>query len=1100
MGVSCQPSLLQHKSSSHHKTAPRSPSYGHTRPYDHPPRHSLLSYPPHHTGHRPPPISPPQPPLPSRHSHDKGPLPQQRRHSDIPCGKRQQRISHDYPINGRVYDHPVNGRISPSRRDSAASPHRQISRNYREPDSRISPHSKGSVISPRSIPNGSPSHFRNISHHHHHHRHHHHHKARRHSSHTAVKMSPDHRDASRSWSPPPPPPALSSPPCASSSAWHRSWNVNNVKTEFKSPEQERQPPLPYHNGYRGSPPDHLPFRPPPVKEDRIIKEICRTPSPPPPHTPPQPPSLGSPLPLLPSTPLPPPPPPRRPVSLSAHSPDPPTGCIPRQRPLSPSLSLKKRRRLFTEEDGRGNKELNSDGKKGNERCVDTNRRRHTVCGTEQGTRTPTLKATKAKRERPPGKSLPSYDSTPEISPVQKKRKRKLSDRLSSQISSRQTRLDMFFSDDRDITPPLEPKPLSPRVTGGNHRELAAPGKGAALTVPCVVLNFPAKPDDGGKHSDVSGGGSGVQPHPPIPQSLTSEVKRESKVKQEPDKKLLEHTVEVSQSSSSSFSSVVEAKCSGPENLPRSPLASVCESHMASPLPPLPSPSSPPSPPPPLPPPSPPVVQVAAIPAWSTTELQMKGENSPDQLEVRVGVCNSGGLSAVSNFPPAPKSSWNFVVVHMDRHDAKFVESLEEIVNKGFCIPSDQINVVLRHILSVSDQNLLLRLNSVLTIDSTSRSVAGLPSKVIWNLVEDCCRQLFPSSGTPPTSPGSYPHSAHTVLLYLSSLLVADAAATTNLGRLSLVQQILSPATHWRHVRVVVDLFLELLVRPPPSSPLPDLLPVLARLLSMCSMCSSLVSRQTGAGDGAVRLARELSSRMSKLSSLQLKAEFIRLIPCHSLCEKIINIHLQTEFPLPTPSLDHTPLSSDHVTLEVIAATHLHRYPNHNHGLQQDLTSFLFLLFHLLHYHCSRLLDPPAAATLTSFHPDPSPSSLTSSTSNLPPSPAFHLPSTSHPLPSPSSTRPPITSSTSPTSHSLPSPTSPHPSSTTSTTCLSPAPPSTSLSPVDLARKLNPISNQIQQLLQRLLEDGNQLQELTSPDCWFYLRLLQNMFSWQHITK
>ena len=1017
-------------------------------------------------------MTPPHP-LPSRYVKHSS---KRRHHSSSPHGTKKPRISHHYLFNGRD---------SLDRRSVPVSPHRQISSSREQyvtshhRDSRISPRGKGSVMSPTSLSHGSPPHWKTISHLHH--------RANGSTSHIRVTPPPSSAYASSS----------------------------KVKTEYRSPEEARYR-LPHHTF--GSPPDNLPLHVPLVKQERLVRELSPTPSPPPPRSPPSPHS--------PMQPLPPPPPCTPPPShVSPHSPGPPSGCIPRQSPLLMTLSLKKkRRRLFTEEDGKRKREFNI--KKESETPVskvDTERRRKSI-----GDRTPSHEAgtsrrpsRETKRGRS-GKSLFSYDSTPEISPVQKKGKRKSSVRLSGQGSSRQTRLETYFPDDRDITPPLEPDNLfSLGAVGENHRDLVAPAMGRA---PHVVLKSPAKPVCG---AYVSGDGSALRhrvAHPLVSyphshsQSPTPRVKREpssmlESASEEEDKAKPALPSSYSPLSATSFSSGDGGtKCSRPKSLPQLSVASSsCAVHgLQTPPPLLPrgertdhrdASLSPPS--------VPPAGQDTAIPAWSETELEMKGENqsvSPDLLGVGMFGVDRTGPCTDSAFPPAPKSSWNYVVVHMDtqrrrRDNTKFVESLEEIVSNGFYIPDAQIGVILKHIQCVSEPFLLLRLHSVLTVDASSRRSVGLSSREVWSLIEDCCLQV-PSSGTPSSPPRSYPQSAHVVLLYLVSLLATDAAtATTNVGRVALIEQTLSPGAHWRHVRVMVDLLFEQLVRPPPLSALPDLLPLLAVLLSMCA---SFSSRRTGCGDGAMRLARELSSRMSKLSSVQLKTDFLLLIPCQSLREKIINIHLQKEFPLPTFLLSHTPVPSDHVTLELIAVTHFHRCPSRRDGSPQDLAFFLSLLFHLLHSHCSRLLGPAAAGTLSFSHhlQSPSPCSPTTatSTSHPPPSPSCTHPpctastSTSYPFPSPSSSHPPPTMSTFTNfSHPhQPSPSSFHPPSPTST--------STALSPIDLARRLEPILKEIRQLFQRLSQDEALLQEMTSPDCWFHLQLLQNMFSCHHITE
>ena len=534
------------------------------------------------------------------------------------------------------------------------------------------------------------------------------------------------------------------------------------------------------------------------------------------------------------------------------------------------------------------------------------------------------------------KRLLLYDSTPEISPVKKARKRRISSatRHSSQDSNRQTRLDRFFSGDRETTPPLEElrrvssaKPVS-EISGGLKTE------NESLVKP---VRFVSETDASGASCFVPSLADCLSPLP-----VASSVKQEPRSQVSPSNSPLlshaqlrsetEYCPEIQPLMSSSNGAVQELP--SPEDAPSSPLRTG---------------------------------PVATIPAWSDSELETRGESQAELMAVQMSGLDLSSRSATV-VHPASKSSWNYVVVCMSaaansaRAHQMFVEALEEVVSKGYCIPDTHICDVLRHVLCVSDPRLLLRLNSLLTIDANSRSAVVLPAHEAWELIEDCCRQLPCSRSSPKVPPQSHqPCAQHVVLLYLSSLLVADAAANTP-GKPPLVQRVLSPSTQWRRVLLVINLLADLLVNcsqqqyPPPLSSLPDLLPVLARLLSMCASSSR---GESGGEDGAMRLARELSSRMSKLSSVQLKTDLLLLIPCHQLRERIIHVHLQTQFPLQ----DQTALSSDHITLDLIAASHLHRCPSRRDGSSRDLTLFLTLLFHLLHSHCSQLLHPVAPSHL-----------------------------------------------------------------------------------------------------------------------------------------
>lgn len=348
----------------------------------------------------------------------------------------------------------------------------------------------------------------------------------------------------------------------------------------------------------------------------------------------------------------------------------------------------------------------------------------------------------------------------------------------------------------------------------------------------------------------------------------------------------------------------------------------------------------------------PTRETFSLPCWSDSELNMMGEACTSPLIEHEVL----GIQATScGRAPASVSCWNWVEVYMEGDSAKFVEALEEINGRGCYIPDAHVDAVLRCILRITDCSLLVRVHSVLVADVSYRSNSALSANKLWELMEDCSRTLLQVSSS--SCPRPYPHSAHVVMLHLMSLLAKDV--TTHKDNLSCasIQCILSPVSQWRHVMVVLDLLQQLpLNRSPSPPPLPDLLPGLARLLCMSVSTSSEHEYE----EGANRLARELSSRMSRLPSVHLKLDFLLLFPCYLLREKTISIHLTTEFV--SSQTPHLP--PEQVTLELISTSHFCRGPYRRGQSSPDLLFFLSLLYHLLHSHCSKLLGP------SFLHPNP----------------------------------------------------------------------------------------------------------------------------------
>lgn len=352
-------------------------------------------------------------------------------------------------------------------------------------------------------------------------------------------------------------------------------------------------------------------------------------------------------------------------------------------------------------------------------------------------------------------------------------------------------------------------------------------------------------------------------------------------------------------------------------------------------------------------------QAMAIPRWTTDELKEKSKPlslpSTDPL--------LPGLYAVSlqadSGSPFTKFFWSALETRaqaMEGRDGKrseqYVHMLEELTSRGCFIPHHHMERVLRTVLTLSDTDLLLRVHSVLVSDASLRPSAGLSVALLWDLMEVCCKKL--SQGLDTTAESStgepYPLSAHVVLLYLTALLVKDLAGCEVEMDSSLVERTLSLTSKWQHVLIVLDLLFKLLPNNPAPSSLPDLCSVLSVLI-----CLPVVTSQKCDQDGTSRLARELSHRVARLPTSQLKTHFLLLLPCHLLREKVISIHLDTEFLLLQDLPQDRYLPSDRVSLELIANTHLCRSSYRHDGTPHDLSLFLFLQCHLLQSHCAQLL-------------------------------------------------------------------------------------------------------------------------------------------------
>ena len=366
---------------------------------------------------------------------------------------------------------------------------------------------------------------------------------------------------------------------------------------------------------------------------------------------------------------------------------------------------------------------------------------------------------------------------------------------------------------------------------------------------------------------------------------------------------------------------------------------------------------------------------SSIPRWSASDLKMRSKSLSSssfafQLPRECSVYLQAETSA-----PFSQSCWNnldtqaqFLEEGRKKRCEQYVQTLEEITKGGHYIPTLHLEPVLRQVLSVTSEALLLRLHSVLAVDATLQPSAGLPPTVLWNLLEMCCKIILralsstsagsSSTGTVGSGLSAFSPSlpAQVVLTYLTSTLTKELAVSSCRTELELclVQQTLSLTSKWQHILLVLDLLFTSIHKMSISStsscssslPLPDLRATLATLI-----CLPVVTAPDQ-DEGATRLAREISCRLARLPSHHLKTCLLLLLPCHLLREKVISIHLDSEF---CPSGDLLSVPVEHVSLDVIAISHLCRSPYHHDGRPHDVALFLFLIYHLLQSHCGVML-------------------------------------------------------------------------------------------------------------------------------------------------
>lgn len=340
--------------------------------------------------------------------------------------------------------------------------------------------------------------------------------------------------------------------------------------------------------------------------------------------------------------------------------------------------------------------------------------------------------------------------------------------------------------------------------------------------------------------------------------------------------------------------------------------------------------------------------------------------------------------------------------------------LEKLLSHGSYIPSSRLKKVLTTVLRLRSSDSVRQACRVLHQDLCIRRETDVPDSCVWHLLESCMKTLQWEKGAVSLT------TAKVVLNYLFGLLVKDFNSKTDNPKSSLIEKVLSLGRQWQRVAKVLDCLFSLQEQGTPSDP-GEVVPSLVCLPLLT--CTQLERR-----DQATRLARELSERLGKLSSVETRKQLLLSLPSHYLRELVLDLHLAAHCALsPTASQD-CPGNRD-LSIAVIGCVHMKRGPYHHDGRQHDDPGyFLFQLCHLLQSHVCNL----EGAALLSFLVPSDPGS---------------------PLP-------------------------PH------WLACSPCP------PLELRKSLSDLRQQVEALTERLMQDPALLASLTDGENWLYLQLLR----------
>ena len=271
--------------------------------------------------------------------------------------------------------------------------------------------------------------------------------------------------------------------------------------------------------------------------------------------------------------------------------------------------------------------------------------------------------------------------------------------------------------------------------------------------------------------------------------------------------------------------------------------------------------------------------------------------------------------------------------------------LQEIILHGSHIPSEELSTLLEHVLKLSKEEDIKKVNYLLQQDLLLQEKIDVSGETLWTIIEKCLETLEESHSSAVSRLRS-----EVVLSYVFGLLFKDLNGKTGEPGDSLVEKMLSLRNKWSNLTKLLHLLCSTIERESEK----DLLDLLMSLVSL----PLLTCRQLDRRELATRLAREISNRLGGLSSTEKKRQLLLSIPSDYLRERVIRIHLKTNFVLHS-SITQDPESyhEDDVSLSHISQVHLNRVPYSRNGVL-DLTYFLMLLCYLIQSHVRCLQGVP----------------------------------------------------------------------------------------------------------------------------------------------
>ncbi len=315
--------------------------------------------------------------------------------------------------------------------------------------------------------------------------------------------------------------------------------------------------------------------------------------------------------------------------------------------------------------------------------------------------------------------------------------------------------------------------------------------------------------------------------------------------------------------------------------------------------------------------------------------------------------------------------------------------MDQLVSHGCCIPSDEVKKYVMRTFKLPRETDIRRMHRILQLDLSVRNDVSIAGKTVWSIMERCLEWLQPNPAnshalTPLTPACTNPCSLQSpditrlaskvVLFYLLGLMAKNFNMRVEELEVSLIEKVLSLSRKWSNVRKLLGLLFATLEEEERETDGPlDLLELLSSAICLPLLTCTLLDRS----DLTTRLAREISLKLTDVSTTEKKLRVIRALPSDYLRERVIALHLEFTYSREPSFGDNdsdgdTPPSGQALTLARIGSTHLSRKPYSLSGEKKELYLFLSLICNLLGSHLRCIRGAPLVSYLdTVLSPLPS---------------------------------------------------------------------------------------------------------------------------------